>query len=192
MAFVDGQFAGIPGTACAPVATKVVRVVVRVEIDACPPQWEVSGGETWHISPVRVTFDQSLAKSQCLQQLQAILLGQAVYAYENYKDSLLTELLQMDNCMQMQEAFSVSYENREQHYTLYYYDLAGNLVQTIPPKGVKPLTAIHFNAPNATMGQWDGTHPSHDARHFTTYKYNTLGQVLEQSTPDGGKTGLVV
>ena len=34
------------------------------------------------------------------------------------------------------ETFDVTYFDREYHYTLYYYDQAGNLVQTVPPKGV--------------------------------------------------------
>jgi hypothetical protein len=37
------------------------------------------------------------------------------------------------------EKFSYTYTPKEYHYTLYYYDQAGSLVQTVPPKGVQPM-----------------------------------------------------
>ena len=36
------------------------------------------------------------------------------------------------------EQFYVKYIPKEYHYTLYYYDQAGNLVKTLPPAAVKP------------------------------------------------------
>ncbi|MBS1561135.1 MAG: RHS repeat protein [Bacteroidetes bacterium] len=62
------------------------------------------------------------------------------------------------------------------HYTLYYYDRSGNLVKTVPPSGFRPLTS----------GQTRSTTPSHVM--VTKYDYNTLGQLVKQSTPDGGQT----
>ena len=38
------------------------------------------------------------------------------------------------------ETFTDYGPTKEYHYTLYYYDQAGNLVQTVPPSGVVPLT----------------------------------------------------
>lgn len=63
------------------------------------------------------------------------------------------------------------------HYTLYYYDRAGNLTKTVPPKGFVPLTGVNatrFNRPSHTM--------------LSKYSYNSLGQTVKQSTPDGGVT----
>lgn len=63
------------------------------------------------------------------------------------------------------------------YYTLYYYDRAGNLTKTVPPKGFVPLTGVNatrFNRPSHTM--------------LSKYSYNSLGQVVKQSTPDGGTT----
>ncbi len=34
------------------------------------------------------------------------------------------------------ERMNTTYQDKEYHYTLYYYDRAGNLIQTVPPKGV--------------------------------------------------------
>ncbi|MBN9400955.1 MAG: hypothetical protein J0I17_12320 ['Candidatus Kapabacteria' thiocyanatum] len=63
------------------------------------------------------------------------------------------------------------------YYTLYYYDRAGNLIKTVPPKGFVPLTGVNatrFNRPSHTM--------------LSKYSYNSLGQIVKQSTPDGGIT----
>jgi RHS repeat-associated protein len=89
------------------------------------------------------------------------------------------------------EQFTVTYTPAEYHYTLYYYDNAGNLVKTIPPEGVHP----NFNS--AYLDQVNNYRknpqnyinneplpPSHTLA--TEYRYNTLGQVVSQRTPDAG------
>ena len=68
------------------------------------------------------------------------------------------------------ETFTLKYAKKEYHYTLYYYDQAGNLVQTVPPEGVV----------------LDGTGQNHKLQ--TKYAYNTLGQVVWQQTPDAGES----
>ena len=55
--------------------------------------------------------------------------------------------------------------------TLFYYDLQGQLVQTVSPEGV--LTDPGSNT---------------QERMATRYEYNTLGQMTWSSTPDGGET----
>lgn len=71
----------------------------------------------------------------------------------------------------LEESFSFTYPNSEYHFTLYYYDQAGNLVQTVPPEGVKDLS--------------NPTHTEHEFR--TQYAYNSLNQAIWQHTPDGGE-----
>lgn len=65
----------------------------------------------------------------------------------------------------------LEYPLHQYHYTLYYYDRAGNLVKTVPPKGVK-LTSTSR-----------ATHPSHTL--YSEYDYNSLGQPVRARTPDG-------
>ncbi|OJX57979.1 MAG: hypothetical protein BGO89_06155 [Candidatus Kapaibacterium thiocyanatum] len=60
------------------------------------------------------------------------------------------------------------------HYTLYYYDRAGNVVRTVPPAGFRSLP------PNATRLDT----AQHEMR--SDYAYNTLGQLTKRTTPDGG------
>lgn len=90
------------------------------------------------------------------------------------------EISYKTNCWQpdaINDKFLVQREESYYHYTLYYYDRAGNLTKTVPPKGVHPLVT-----PNVKRTE----HPAHAM--ITRYAYNTLGQLIKQQTPDGGVT----
>lgn len=87
--------------------------------------------------------------------------------------------------------------DKEYQYTLYYYDQAGNLVQTVPPQGVKRLspasdTAINnirkTNPEKEDTAQVNGVpvSPLHTLQ--TQYRYNSLNQLVWQQTPDGHET----
>ncbi|MCB9082679.1 MAG: hypothetical protein H6555_13320, partial [Lewinellaceae bacterium] len=97
-----------------------------------------------------------------------------------------------ENCFNLEQFYdqtTLEYATTEGHYTLYYYDRAGRLSQTVPPEGVKPLNAAEVQSilsyrkgggsvPNPIL-------PDHHMR--TTYAYNSLGQLVQQNTPDGGE-----
>lgn len=74
----------------------------------------------------------------------------------------------------LDDAVTLQYSQKEYHYTLYYYDRGGNLLRTVPPKGVIPLVDNISRA----------NHPSH--RFVSEYDYNSLAQLVTQQTPDGG------
>jgi RHS repeat-associated protein len=71
---------------------------------------------------------------------------------------------------------------------LYYYDQSGGLVKTVPPQGVdmsKWSTAASWSASVRTaIANNQSLTPTH--RMETLYRYNTLGQVVAQHTPDAG------
>lgn len=71
----------------------------------------------------------------------------------------------------VEENLEYMYIPKEYHYTLYYYDQSANLVQTVPPAGVHP--SIH-------------SEPAHEL--VTRYRYNSLNQLIWQSTPDAGES----
>src|SRR6202012_2949936 len=68
----------------------------------------------------------------------------ATSLYSNYTDSLTGDFEQryLSKCMQAyrHESFTVTHAESEYHYTLYYYDQAGNLLKTVPPAGVDQET----------------------------------------------------
>jgi YD repeat-containing protein len=83
------------------------------------------------------------------------------------------------------ETFTVNYQQPEYHYTLYYYDQAGSLVKTVPPKGVRPdFSLAYTNQVKADRANDVLNQRPHQL--VTEYRYNSLGQVVAQKTPDAG------
>lgn len=101
------------------------------------------------------------------QQLNAIVADQTNRLRAQYKLKCID---------QISDVFTASYGVNYYHYTLYYYDRAGNLVKTVPPEGVVK------GAANRSV------HPAH--KMVTEYAYNSLKQLVRKKTPDGGETKL--
>lgn len=77
-----------------------------------------------------------------------------------------------EKCLQLtDEKLERSYNLREYNYTLYYYDQAGNLTKTVPPKGVTLLAAASYN-----------TLPAHT--YVTNYSYQSYSAPLTAKSPD--------
>ncbi|MBO9571389.1 MAG: hypothetical protein J7497_04165 [Chitinophagaceae bacterium] len=75
--------------------------------------------------------------------------------------------------------------NKEYHYTLYYNDMAGNLVKTVPPKGVRPdFSTTFINSVRTARANGSTVRRLHTM--ITDYRYNSLNQVIKQNTPDAG------
>jgi voltage-gated potassium channel Kch len=72
------------------------------------------------------------------------------------------------------ERLKTEHQREEYHFTLFYYDRAGQLVRTIPPQGVSLLPA----------GNTIGT-PAHTMA--TKRTYNSLGQLVWEQSPDAGR-----
>ncbi|MET0637786.1 MAG: RHS repeat-associated core domain-containing protein [Chitinophagaceae bacterium] len=113
----------------------------------------------------------------------------ATERFRAYSDSLLSSFNEAytRKCLAASnlESFTVSRNVSEYHYTLYYYDQAGNLVKTISPAGVKPdRTAAFLNDVAAKRSAKLERVPTHVLK--TTYRYNSLNQVVQQDSPDGG------
>jgi RHS repeat-associated protein len=88
------------------------------------------------------------------------------------------------------ESFTVSHKSTEYHYTLYYYDQAGNLIRTIPPSGVDLSKFGWLQAWSDSVRNYRNTNRVLTPNHYlqTNYRYNTLNQVLTQKTPDAGQS----
>lgn len=126
-------------------------------------------------------------------------ISDANIKYELYLDSLRRnfDLAWYKKCIRAKEleSFTVTYSKAEHHYTLYYYDQAGQLVRTVPPEGVDDkrsdatfLANVKTKRANVAAGQAESSNiliPTH--RLATDYRYNTLGKTVEQKTPDAGK-----
>ncbi|MCP9751013.1 DUF6443 domain-containing protein [Ferruginibacter sp. HRS2-29] len=123
-------------------------------------------------------------------ETQAHFIAQQLY--NNIKDSLIAKFdsLYLAKCLSAKytEQFYVRYQPKEYHYTLYYYDQAGNLVKTMPPAAVKPNYDASYLANVITKrdANDDLANSLHNEALGTNYRYNSLNQVMVQKTPDAG------
>jgi YD repeat-containing protein len=129
-------------------------------------------------------------KDRCGWEKTELLKLEAEQEWEKYIENKKAIFIQnyTEHCMNElhKEELKMAYTMKQHHYTLYYYDQLGNLVQTVPPTGVQRITSQQvitvFNNRNNVNAS--PIHPSHTLT--TGYQYNSLNQVIWQKTPDGG------
>ncbi|MEL7221649.1 MAG: hypothetical protein AAGJ93_10040, partial [Bacteroidota bacterium] len=131
-------------------------------------------------------FPEIPIEDNCVDDLINIAEQNAQQMYEAYLQEV-REQFQADyiaQCLMVYEDFHMTMEDTEHHYTLYYYDQAGNLVRTVPPQGVQKITdpAVlqQVKEDRSTRSRSVFTGHSYE----TTYRYNSLNQLVGQSMPD--------
>jgi len=85
------------------------------------------------------------------------------------------------------EEFQYTGPFNQYHYTLFYYDQAGNLVKTVAPNGVSPLSSTTTTVTNRNLttsidNQSTAVLPGHTFE--TKYIYNSYDQLIETTNPD--------
>ena len=110
-------------------------------------------------------------EDDCEAALIASAELEAEAAYGEYlaakKEAFIADYI--ETCRQVEETYDYNYQANRYHYTLAYYDRAGNLAKTVPPKGVrKPgdlggLTEMQINELQAFRAEAGGTphYPGH-------------------------------
>lgn len=120
----------------------------------------------------KALFKQPPKEPDPCEYLMGLAITNAISEYnkliqakaEDYKKKFINK------CMDAAKlTVSATANDRQHHYTLYYYDQAGNLVQTVPPAGVRDARVMPH-------------------RLVTKYRYNMDNQLLAQSSPDGGRS----
>jgi len=145
------------------------------------PELDIEGPCETFINIVNDTYASELWAAYLESQVAAFRLNyikQAIEGVENVTDGAV-------------ETFTKTSPDKEYQYTLYYYDQAGNLTQTVPPNGVNRLTTANDQVINDTRtSNTENTDasvlPAHNLK--TQYRYNSLNQLVWQQTPDGGVT----
>lgn len=141
----------------------------------CPPD----------ITPLVYYENSSATINNCVEHMLNLAYTNALDSYSTYLDSIQSDFYSKYNqhCLAATEGLSLDFELFDHHYTLYYYDQAGNLIKTVPPSGVHPLTdeflaqvAIDRNS-NSRLAFTKHTLS-------TTYEYNSLNQLTKQYLPD--------
>ncbi len=159
-------------------------------IDVCPPKPMIP------IIDIGITDPNSDCTEFSLNVSEAYGADNYAQYIESIKRKFKIEYTQAA-LASVEESFTLNYKDKEYQYTLYYYDQAGNLTQTVPPEGVKRVeftaidpnddqTSIYNPVRSGTANEGSVTLPDHGLE--TKYKYNSLNQLVWQSTPDGGET----
>ncbi len=137
-----------------------------------------------------ITFDLD---DPCVQQQINIALQNAEIAYQDYISGIAQDFIERftDHCLGTLENFSMKYTDKQHHFTLYYYDQAGNLVKTIPPEGVEFVNTTSSFDPVSTAIATDRANNTQTVFTFhrlaTLYDYNSLNQLVRQCLPDHDK-----
>lgn len=138
---------------------------------------------------------------ECRNKLIRMATQRGKEAYQSYIKEARERAYNayFDACMaaKKNEIFTMSYSDAEYQYTLYYYDLVGNLMRTVPPQGVVTVPDDELSK----VVQERLNHPAEDVFYYThaptislytghkfltTYRYQSLNQLIAQNTPDGG------
>jgi hypothetical protein len=114
---------------------------------------------------------------RCIKEMTANAFNQAVYSFYEYKDSVDQAFVTAyrTRCSYVDATLDMNAPYREYHFTLYYYDQAGNLVRTVPPAGVQTLTDGQVNSiihpweqPDAGYSVKLNAHPTNAGKFSTT------------------------
>lgn len=128
----------------------------------------------------------------CVDQMINNAIENAELLYEDYINQISSDFVERytTHCLGVDEDFTSKYATTEHHYTLYYYDQAGNLVKTIPPEGVE-LLAVDANTGALVDEQAIANDRANNTqtvftkhRLATKYMYNSLNQLVKQNLPD--------
>lgn len=128
--------------------------------------------------------------NECEEQLLRNIYYTAQSMYDKYIDTLRTSVIDeyLSKCLNKtkQEQYTMTYQESEHHYTLYYYDQAGNLVRTVPPAGVQFVNVNNADTLNQLKADLANGTQNIFTKHRleTRYVYNSLNQLIYQYMPD--------
>ncbi|MGQ3012584.1 MAG: hypothetical protein ACT6QS_02660 [Flavobacteriales bacterium] len=149
-----------------------------------------------------VPFPKDTVIDECVQYLLDLAAETAYNDYQAYLEQVRNAYREayLTQCMSALETLNAVYESDEYHFTLYYYDRAGNLARTVPPRAVKRIPLADMPAVNAARVAGTESKPDHNDGSLspvssqylesyaltTRYCYNAFNQATSQQTPDGG------
>jgi RHS repeat-associated protein len=131
-----------------------------------------------------VSFDSP--EENCVEHLTNIAHHNARIRYDEYISGIEDDFREqyIAKCLDVYEDFYMREQDNGHHFTLYYYDQSGQLIRTVPPKGFTKITnddelkRIRIDRANGKRTVFT----NHSMT--TTYAYNSLNQLVQQSVPD--------
>ncbi|MFN4233851.1 MAG: YCF48-related protein [Bacteroidia bacterium] len=129
-------------------------------------------------------------ENPCVTQLVNMALQAAWNQYQQQINDLTTYFINLYNtrCTEALESFTMNYDDKEFHFTLYYYDQSGNLIKTVPPEGVEMFNITSYADTLAVQINSDRTNKTQTVftshRLASIYNFNSLNQTTRQQIPD--------
>jgi YD repeat-containing protein len=129
-------------------------------------------------------------ESPCREQADELVRATAIPAVARRREETAVDVRgsYTRDCLNLadRETFTASLSERTYQYTLFYFDRAGNLVRTVPPKGVDLLTRAEIDQVQRHRlgGGVSAIYTGHTLA--TEYAYNTFNQLVAKTTPDSG------
>ncbi|MBB4077974.1 RHS repeat-associated protein [Lewinella aquimaris] len=143
------------------------------------------------------TADPEDQPLNCEEETRERARQDALAQHSRYLDRRRTDFERgyRDHCLgNVNDRLDLRYPEREYHYTLYYYDQAGNLAMTVPPDGVEPLPESKHTDVKTYRDYLPDLHeygnsalpaptlPGHGM--LTHYRYNSFNEVTLSDAPD--------
>lgn len=162
-----------------------------VDADGTNTNWPIFKlSSTSPPQPMICEEPEPVNENECRKDLLNQLLGQAKTLFDQYQAAQIAKFIDdyKSSCFtDMQETFTRQYELKEYHYTLFYYDQAGNLVRTVAPKGVDILGSF-ITYPYPQHAFYSVAHDPVQQNFVTEHKYNSFNQPVSENSVDGNKT----
>jgi RHS repeat-associated protein len=162
--------------------------IYMVQNSVCPPAVTPTYFTTDLVYPCD-PLTQNINTVNAINQYQIYLQNTVATFKQLYLEAAMNSVI---------ENFDMEYNDKEYHYTLYYYDQAGNLIQTVPPQGVDRIESTEVNESIINNARLSNTQPTNTTTAYsdvipehslaTNYQYNSLNQLVFQKTPDGGES----
>lgn len=133
---------------------------------------------------------EEIEEDDCAQYALDLFTDRFEKEYNEMRENLEADIraAYMAKCLKAKETLNFIYPDKEYHYTLYYYDQAGNLIQTVPPAGVDMAfrfkTSTQLDQVATDRASQVKNVPAHQK--VTKYQYNSLNEIAQSETPDGG------
>ncbi|HPI54293.1 MAG TPA: hypothetical protein PLU10_06335, partial [Chitinophagaceae bacterium] len=131
---------------------------------------------------IKDSMDQ-LGPTSCNDALANDLLSSLSDQVQDIKDAAVQELkskyYNICSVYGLNDELKVWYKEGYHHYTLYYYNRAGNLIRTVAPEGVDCVPKANDRN---TLQKY---------KQATLYDYNSLNQVVKSRSQDGGETQFI-
>lgn len=147
---------------------------------------------TTDCNPTYTSFPVLPYIDPCIADQMDLALNNAYAEYNEQVDSMMLDFKSKykEKCMEnLGETLTKTFTSAEYHYTLYYYDQAGNLTMTVPPIGVDLLNATELEemaAYRESPATETAVFPTH--LYKSEYRYNSLNQLSMQKTPDANES----